>query len=162
MSLSTELASLNKLTANLIPADKFSTMLQQIMIRLPTVAKLLAPIRPENMHIFCESMQLTAIATNESVRLLAQIPVKTEQSTYTVYGAIPIPTFQPDIRNFMQIGRMREWFAIRADFRNYLRLDFDCVTYCRNGYITFCDFREAVLDRSFESCIGDCSSGSRT
>jgi hypothetical protein len=54
----------------------------------------------------------------------------------------------------MQRGRTREWVAISADYRNYMELGFDYVTYCRTGYITFCDFREAILDRSFESCVG--------
>jgi hypothetical protein len=101
-----------------------------------------------------ETIQLLAVATKESVRLLVQIPQRTELSICTIYEAIPIPTFQPDIQNFVQIGRTREWFTIRADYRNYIKLDFDCVTYCRTGYITFCDFREATLDRSFESCVG--------
>jgi hypothetical protein len=106
------------------------------------------------MHIFYDSMQLMAIATDESVRLVVQIPLKTEQSTYTIYEAIPIPIFQPDVQNFVQICRTRGWFTISADFRSYLRLDFDYITYCQTLYITFCDFREAILDRSFESCIG--------
>jgi hypothetical protein len=106
------------------------------------------------MFIFYDSMQLMAIATDESVSLVVQFPLKPEESTYTVCKAIPIPTFQPDIQNFMQIGRTREWFAISADFRKYLRLDFDYITHCRIGYITFCDFRGAILDRRSESCTG--------
>ena len=106
------------------------------------------------MHIFYEAMQLTAVATRDSVRLMTQIPLRTEQSTYAIYEAIPILTFQPEIQNFMQIGRTSEWFTISADYRNYMKLDFDYTTYCRPRHITFCDFKNAIFDGSFECCVG--------
>jgi hypothetical protein len=125
-------------------------------------AKLLVPIGLQNMHIFYDSMQLMAIATDESVRLLVQIPLKTEQSTYTVYEAILIPTFQPDIQNFMQIGRTREWFMISTDFRNYLRLDLDYITSAELAILHSAIFGGLFWIEVAKAVWGDCSSGSQT
>jgi hypothetical protein len=53
----------------------------------------------------------------------------------------------------MQIGRTSEWLKIIVDYRNYTKLNFDDTTYCRNGYITFGNFKNGTLDGRCESIL---------
>jgi hypothetical protein len=64
---------------------------------MPQGYSLLAPVRPESMHIFYGTSAVTAIVTKEAIRLVIQIPLKTDRFTYYVYEPIPIPTIE-DVR----------------------------------------------------------------
>jgi hypothetical protein len=72
--LGIEMARLNTVTARLVLSHKLCEILRKILLIMPQGYSLLAPVRPESMHIFYATSAVTAIATKETIRLVIQIP----------------------------------------------------------------------------------------
>jgi hypothetical protein len=83
-----KIARLNSVTTSLVSSHKLCEILREIVLRMPQGYSLLAPVRPESMHIFYATSTVTVIATKETIRLVIQIPLKTDRSSYSVYEPI--------------------------------------------------------------------------
>jgi hypothetical protein len=119
------------------------------MLKMPQRYSLLAAVRPESMHLFYANSAISAIATQKTIRLLIQIPLKTDGSTYSVYDPIPIPTFEPTVGKFVKIyvadGRR---LAVSVDRRNYMELTRDYRQNCRVGEVTICQGDTPIYEHS--------------
>jgi hypothetical protein len=51
---------------------------------------ILTALKPENMHLFYASLEITVLATIEAVRLVIQISLRTERRTYLTYAPVPL------------------------------------------------------------------------
>jgi hypothetical protein len=97
-------------------------ILQEILVRLEPGYTLLATLKPEAMHIFYASVSITAFATPEAIRLVIQIPLRTESRTYLIYTPVPVPTFEPVLRKFAYVQVGDQKIAISSDKRSYAEL----------------------------------------
>jgi hypothetical protein len=70
-------------------------ILQGILVRLEPGYSLISTVKPENMHAFYVYLQIAAITTTESVRLLAQIPLKSHSHIFSIFRDVSIPIFEP-------------------------------------------------------------------
>jgi hypothetical protein len=103
LTLSLDMAALHRLTASLLPSHKLFEILRDIYVQLEQGYTFIATLKPENMHLFYASSEFTALATEEAIRLIIQIPLRTERRTYSVYEPIPLPTLEPTLSKFIQI-----------------------------------------------------------
>jgi hypothetical protein len=69
---------LNTVTASLVPSQKLCEILREIVLRVPQGYSLLASVRPESMHVFYATSAVSVIATQETIRLVIQIPLETD------------------------------------------------------------------------------------
>jgi hypothetical protein len=138
LTLGLNMAPLSTITASLVPSQKLCEILREIVIKMPQGYSLLAPVRPESMHIFYAASAISAIATQEMIRLLIQIPLKTDGSTYSVYDTITITTFEPTSGKFVKIyvadGRR---LAVSVDRRSHMELTCDYRQNCRLGRLPY-------------------------
>jgi hypothetical protein len=42
------------------------------------------------MHLFYASLEIAVLATIEAIRLVIQIPLRTERRTYLIYAPVPL------------------------------------------------------------------------
>jgi hypothetical protein len=42
------------------------------------------------MHLFYASLEIAVLATIKAIRLVIQIPLRTERQTYLIYGPVPL------------------------------------------------------------------------
>jgi hypothetical protein len=96
----------------------------------------------------------TAIGTKETIRLVIQIPRKTDRSTYSVYEPIPIPTFEDTLGKFVQIYVADERrLAVSVDGSSYLELPSDYRQNCRVGDVTICKGDTPIYERGRKTCF---------
>ena len=119
LTLSLDIATLHKLTASLLPAHKMFAILRDIHIHLDQCYALIAALKPENMHLFYASSEIAVLATSEAIRLIVQIPLRTEKRTYMVYHPVTLPTFQKNLGKFIQIRVGKERLAISHTAMNF-------------------------------------------
>jgi hypothetical protein len=120
----------------------------------------IALLKPENMHLFYASSEFTALATEEAIRLVIQIPLRTGKRTCSVYEPIPLPTLEPTLSKFMQIQVGRERLAVSSDRRNYMILQEGYIRYCRGETVTICVGAVPIIERSCETCLSSSFYGS--
>jgi hypothetical protein len=65
-------------------------MLQEILVSTEPYYTLLATIKPEIMHVFYATVAIAALPTPEAIRLLIQIPLRTEGWAYLVDARVPV------------------------------------------------------------------------
>jgi hypothetical protein len=160
LTLSLDMAALRRLTASLLSSHKLLEILRDIYLQLEQGYTFMATLKPENMHLFYASSETTALATEEAIRLIIQIPLRTERRTYSVYEPIPLPTLEPTLSKFMQIQVGRERLAVSSDRRNYMILQEGYIRNCKGGTVTICVGAVPIIERSYETCLSSLFYGS--
>jgi hypothetical protein len=105
------------------------------------------------MHIFYASVSITAFATPEAMRLVIQIPLRTESRTYLVYTPVPVPTFEPVLGKFAYVQVEDKRIAISSDKRSYAELTPSYLQNFRVGAVTICESMAPIFERSYETCL---------
>jgi hypothetical protein len=111
-------------------------------------------LKPENMHLFYASSEvLVVLATSKAIRLIVQLPLRTERRTYTIYNPIPLPSFEPNLGKFIQVQAGRERLAGSSDRRSYMILPTGYIHNCKEGKITICIGTIPTVERTYETCL---------
>jgi hypothetical protein len=71
-----DVTSTGKLSAGLLPPHNVSQILQQVALRLPNDATLIAGTNLEDMFIYYEIARVHAYATSSDIRLVIRIPLR--------------------------------------------------------------------------------------
>jgi hypothetical protein len=153
LALSLDIAALHKLTASLVPSHKLFEILRDIYVQLDQDYTFIAALKPENMHLFYESADIAAVATSDAVRLIIQIPLRTERRTYLVYTPISLPTWEPNLEKFIQIQAGDQKIAISSDRRSYMILPREYFQNCKEGMIMICLGTVPIVDRVHDTCL---------
>jgi hypothetical protein len=93
------------------------------------------------------------LATSEAIRLIVQIPLRTERSTYIIYNPVPLPTFELNLGKFIQIRAGGERLAVSSDRRSYMILPAGYVQNCREGMVTICVGTLQIAEWAYETCL---------
>jgi hypothetical protein len=93
------------------------------------------------------------LATSDAIRLVVQIPLRTERRTYMVYTPVPLPTLEPNLGRFIQVQAGERRLAVSSDRRNYMILPADYVQNCREGMVTICLGTVPIAERGYETCL---------
>jgi hypothetical protein len=105
------------------------------------------------MHLFYASSEISVLATGEAIRLIIQIPLRSERQTYTVYTPVSLPTWEPNLGKFIQVQAGEERLAVSSDRRNCMILRRDCAQNCREGVIMICVGIVPIADRAYDTCL---------
>jgi hypothetical protein len=153
LALSLDIAALHKLTASLLPSHKFFEILRDIHVQLDQGYSLITNLKPENMHLFYASAEIAALATSDAIRLIVQIPLRTERRTYVVYSPIPLPTWEPNLGKFIQVQAGDKKIAIASDRRSYMILPRGYFQNCKEGIVVICLGTVPITARTQETCL---------
>ncbi|PNF23742.1 hypothetical protein B7P43_G17246, partial [Cryptotermes secundus] len=151
--LSLDMATLHRLTASLLPSHKLFAILRDIYVQLEQGYSFITALNPENMHLFYASSGVAVLATSEAIRLIVQLPLRTEQRAYNVYEPIPLPSFKQNLGKFVQVQARRERLAVSSDKRSYMILPTGYVQNCREGKIDICKETVPTVERTYETCL---------
>jgi hypothetical protein len=69
---------------------------------------ILAALKPENMRPFYASLEIVVLTTIEAIRLVIQIPLRTERRTYLIHAPVPLLPGYPNLLS----GRRRNEFYV--------------------------------------------------
>ncbi|PNF40358.1 hypothetical protein B7P43_G03254 [Cryptotermes secundus] len=153
LALSLDMATLHRLTTSLLPSHKLFAILRDIYVQLEQGYSFITALKPENMHLFYASSEIAVLATSEAIRLIIQLPLRTEQRTYTVYEPIPLPSFEQNLGKFVQVQTGRQRLAVSSDKRSYMILPPGYIQNCREGNIVICRGTVPIIERNYETCL---------
>jgi hypothetical protein len=71
-----ETSATGRLSSVLIPPHNLSSILQQVILKLPQDVSLIAGFTIENMYIYYEVAKVQAYATTTAIRLVVRIPLR--------------------------------------------------------------------------------------
>lgn len=80
-----DVTSTGKLSAELLPPQNLSQILQQVVLRLPTDVSLLAGTNLEDMFIYYEVAKVQAYATSSEIRLVIKLPLRGTDRVTNLY-----------------------------------------------------------------------------
>jgi hypothetical protein len=106
------------------------------------------------VHLFYETAEIAALATSDVIRLVVQVPLKTERRIYTVYDPISSHILESALRKFLQmengggggIGDSIRQKVLYASPPGYKRN-------CKGGAVTGTGV-VPIIDRAYETCLG--------
>jgi hypothetical protein len=95
---------------------------------------------------------IAALEIPETIRLLIQIPLRTEGQTYLVYAPVPVPLLEFILGKFtnMQVDDHR--IAVSSEKRSYVLLELP-PNYLENCRMSSCESVTPIYERSRETCL---------
>ena len=105
------------------------------------------------MHLFYATAQVAVLAISKAIRLVIQLPLRSERRTYSVYIPIALPTIEPNLGKFIQVQTGAEKLAVSSDRRSYMVLPEDYLKSCDEGTITICKGIVPTIERTDETCL---------
>jgi hypothetical protein len=99
-------------------------------------------------------MQITAVASQHVSRMFMQMLLKEESRTFPIFKIKTVRVSDFDIKWYVPQTGATEWTAVSAGRRNFVELDSGFSKFCRDGYLSLCDFRIPVCGRNYMTCSG--------
>ena len=122
-----DVTSTGKLSAGLLPPHNLSQILQQVALKLPNDATLLAGTNLEDMFIYYEIARVHAYATSSDIRLVIRFPLRETDRVMNLYRTEPLPIYEPLIKRHVQIVPETMYMAV-SESRQYYSLDIGRLT----------------------------------
>jgi len=66
--------------------------MRNISLWMPENYELIAGTKFENIRLYYELIQVTAVGTAHSIKLILEVPLKTESQRFTLFRIIALPT----------------------------------------------------------------------
>jgi hypothetical protein len=63
----------------------------EIFLWLPVNYKLIAGTKFDDIHAYYELIKVTAVGTAHSIKLILEVPLKTESQRFTLFSIIALP-----------------------------------------------------------------------
>lgn len=92
-----------KVGSNLISPHDYLELLQSIEKVIPPPANLYLPVVLENIHQYYDIPTVTSYTTQDTLRVILQVPLKLDSNLFQAYDVIPYPVYDE------KLGKWTEW-----------------------------------------------------
>jgi hypothetical protein len=105
--------------------------------KLPENYELVAGTKFDNFHLYYELVDVTAVGTAHSIKLVLEIPPKTESQRFTQFRMIALPTRV--LNDTFAVYQLEyNYFGLSYSQRDYVLMTAADVQKCHAGSITIC------------------------
>ena len=118
---------------------------------LPENYELIAGTKFGNIQLYYELIKVTAVGTAHSIKLIPEVPLKTDSQRFTLFRIIALPT---RILNdtFASYQLEYDYFGLSHSQRDYIMITAADVQKCNAGSITICPADRALYDTRSLTC----------
>ena len=118
---------------------------------LPENYELIAGTKFGNIQLYYELIKVTAVGTAHSIKLIPEVPLKTDSQRFTLFRIIALPT---RILNdtFASYQLEYDYFGLSHSQRDYIMITAADVQKCNAGSITICPADRALYDTKSITC----------
>jgi uncharacterized protein YoxC len=149
-----DVTSTGKLSAGLLPPHNLSQILQQVTLRLPNDATLIAGTDLEDMFIYYEVARVHAYATSSDIRLVIRFPLRGTDRVMSLYRTEPLPVYEALLGTQVQIAPETMYMAVSESRQYYSLLTSADLQKCQQGLFTICESEFPLYHKSTPSCSG--------
>jgi hypothetical protein len=149
-----DVTSTGKLSAALLPPHNLSQILQQVALRLPNDATLLAGTDLKDMFIYYEVARVHAYATSSEIRLVIRLPLRGTDRVMNLYRTEPLPIYEPILHRHIQIIPESMYMAVTESRQHYSLLTLADLHKCQQGLFTICESDFPLYHKGTPSCSG--------
>ena len=127
------------------------SILRNIFLCLPKSYELIAGIKFDNIHLYYELIKVTVVGTAHSIKLILEVPLKTESQHFTLFRIIALPTRV--LNDTFAVHQLDyNYFGLSYSQRDYLLLTAADVQKFSTGGIAICPADRALFDIRSITC----------
>jgi len=132
-----------KLPITIMSPNILHSILRNVSLCLPENYELIASTKFDNIHLYYELIKVTAVGTTHSIKLILEVPLKTESQHFTLFRIIALPT---RILNdtFASYRLEYDYFGLSHSQRDYILMTAADVQKYDAGSITICPADRAL------------------
>jgi hypothetical protein len=82
-----------RLSSVLIPPHNLSTILREVILKLPQDVSLIAGFTIENMYVCYEVAKVQANTTTTAIRLVVRLPLRGADRVMTLFRSVPLTVY---------------------------------------------------------------------
>jgi len=108
-----------KLPMTILSPNILHSILRNISLCLPENYKLIAGTKFENIHLYYELIKVTAVGNAHGIKLILEVPLKTESQSFTLFRIITLPT--PVSNDTFALYQLEyDYFGLSHSQRDYI------------------------------------------
>jgi hypothetical protein len=147
-----EISAAGRLSSVLIPPHNLSKILQEVTLRLPQDASLIAGFNVENMYVYYEVASVQAYATATAIRLIVRIPLRGADRVMALFKSVPLPTYSDVLGRHIQIEPEASYLAVTENRQYYSLLTMADLQQCKKGSVTICEATFPFIHQNQATC----------
>jgi hypothetical protein len=140
-----------KLPITIISPNVLYSILRNISLCLPENYELNASTKFDNIHLYYELIKVTVVGTAHSIKLILEVPLKTESQRFTLFRIVALPTRVLN-DTFALYQLEYNYFGLSHSQRDYILMTAADVQKCDAGSITICLADRALYDIRSITC----------
>jgi hypothetical protein len=118
---------------------------------LPENYELISGTKFDNIRLYYELIKVTAVGTAQSIKLILEVPLKTESQRFTLFRITALPTrILNDTFALYQLEY--NYFGLSHSQRDYILMTAADLQKCNAGSITICPADRALYDTRSIAC----------
>jgi hypothetical protein len=140
-----------KLTIKVIGSNVLNSIQRNVSLFLPETYELIAGTKFDDINAYYELIKVTSVGTAHGIKLILEVPLKTESQRFTFFQiiALPVRVFKD---TFPLYQLEYDYFGLSYNQRDYLLLTTADVQKCHTGSITLCPADRALCDVRSITC----------
>ena len=140
-----------KLPMTILSPNILHSILRNISLCLPENYELIAGTKFENIHLYYELIKVTTVGNAHGIKLILEVPLKTESQSFTLFRIIALPT--PVLNDTFALYELEyDYFGLSHSQRDYILMTAADVQKCNAGSITICPADRALYDTRSVTC----------
>ena len=140
-----------KLPMSILSPNILHSVLRNISLCLPENYELIAVTKFDNIHLYYELIKVTAVGNAHAIKLILEVPLKTESQSFTLFRIMALPT-QVLNDTFALYQLEYDYFGLSHSQRDYILMTATDVQKCNAGSITICPADRALYDTRSITC----------
>jgi len=108
-----------KLPMSILSPNILHSILRNISLCLPENHELIAGTKFENIYLYYQLIKVTTVANAHGIKLILEVPLKTESQSFTLFRIIALPT--PRLNDTFALYELEyEYFGLSRSQRDYI------------------------------------------
>jgi hypothetical protein len=140
-----------KLPITVIGPNILDSILRNISICLPETNEIIAGTKFDDIHAYYELIKVTSVGTAHGIKLILEVPLKTESQRFTLFKIIALPVLVFN-DTFALYQLHYDNFGLSYSQRDFLLLTTANVQKCHTGTIRLCPGDRALYDVRSITC----------
>jgi len=140
-----------KLPITIISPNVLHGTLRNISLCLQENNELFAGTKFDNIHLYHELIKVTTVGTAHGIKLILEVPLKTQSQLFTLFRIIALPTRVLN-DTFALYQLEYNYFGLSHSQRDYILMTAADVQKCNTGSITICPADRALYDIRSITC----------
>ena len=140
-----------KLPITILGPSVLHSILRNISLCLPGNYEPIASTKLDTIHLYYELIKVTAVGTAHGIKLILEVPLKTESQHFTLFRIIALPTRVLN-DTFVLYQLEYNYFGLSYSQRDYILMTAANVQKCSTGSIAICPADRALYDIRSITC----------